>query len=147
MGQSQLLLLVLGIVIVALAIMVGLLSFSENRRAAASDELVTVGTRIASEGIRWALSAELLSGGGGDPDGIRFDYLGYDEEPDGSYQTGDGSYTVTSSPTEFVVTGEVRQTGSFAVVAVYGPDEDCVLAVSQNGSVPTTPDAPAGCTW
>ncbi len=64
MGQQQLLLLVLGIVIVGLAVVVGINAFSENRIKASADALVTDGLRIASDVQAWALKPDQLGGGG-----------------------------------------------------------------------------------
>ena len=144
MGQQQLLLLILGIVIAAIAVVVGLQAFSDNRRESAKDELVTTGTRIASEGIAWSLGAELLGYGGGDPDGLTFEKMGYDEQTDGSYHSGDVVFTVDATEERFILYGEVAQQGSYSVTAVYGPREDCVFTDSQHGAPPDTPEAPAG---
>ena len=48
MGQQQLLLLVLGIVIVGLAVVVGIQAFSENQKKSNADALVNDAIRIAS---------------------------------------------------------------------------------------------------
>ena len=63
MGQQQLLLLVLGIVIVGLAVVVGINAFSENRIKSNADALVTDGLRIASDMQAWALKPTQLGGG------------------------------------------------------------------------------------
>ncbi len=55
MGQQQLLLLVLGIVIVGLAVVVGIEAFSENQRKSTQDALVNDGVRIASDVQAWSL--------------------------------------------------------------------------------------------
>jgi len=70
MGQQQLLLLVLGIVIVGLAVVVGINAFSENRIKASADALVNDGLRIASDVQAWALKPEQLGGGGGKADAL-----------------------------------------------------------------------------
>ena len=49
MGQQQLLLLVLGIVIVGLAVVVGIQAFSENQKKSNADALVNDAIRIASD--------------------------------------------------------------------------------------------------
>ena len=67
MGQQQLLLLVLGIVIVGLAVVVGISAFSENRIKASADALVTDGLRIASDVQAWALKPDQLGGGAARP--------------------------------------------------------------------------------
>ena len=48
MGQQQLLLLVLGIVIVGLAVVVGIQAFSENQRKANADAMTIPRTRRRS---------------------------------------------------------------------------------------------------
>src|SRR5690606_27695794 len=63
MGQQQLLLLVLGIVIVGLAVVVGINAFSENRIKSNADAMVTDGLRIASDVQAWALKPMQFGGG------------------------------------------------------------------------------------
>ena len=55
MGQQQLLLLVLGIVIVGLAVVVGIQAFGENQKKANTDAVVNDAIRIASDAQAWAL--------------------------------------------------------------------------------------------
>ena len=79
MGQQQLLLLVLGIVIVGLAVVVGINAFSENRVKSNADATVTDALRIASDIQAWALKPSQF---GGKPDGanintVSFDVIGY----------------------------------------------------------------------
>ena len=136
----------LGIVIVGLAVVVGLQAFTENRSKVAGDEIVAVGARIASEGAAWVLQPIQVGGGGGDPSTIAFSKLGYTEEADGSYRTGDASYTLTADARGFVVTGIDNQARASNVTAVYGVGEECLaLALSRDGTAPVTPTAPAGC--
>lgn len=65
MGQQQLLLLVLGIVIVGIAVLIGLRAFSENQIKSNADGLVNEGIRVANAIQTWALTPETLGGGGG----------------------------------------------------------------------------------
>ena len=65
MGQQQLLLLVLGIVIVGLAVVVGIQAFGENQTKANADAMVNDGVRIASDAQAWALKPQAF--GGPDP--------------------------------------------------------------------------------
>ena len=62
MGQQQLLLLVLGIVIVGLAVVVGIQAFGENQKKANADALVNDGVRIASDAQAWALKPKAFGG-------------------------------------------------------------------------------------
>ena len=63
MGQQQLLLLVLGIVIVGLAVVVGIQAFSENQKKANADALVNDVIRIASDAQAWKLKPQAFGGG------------------------------------------------------------------------------------
>ncbi len=66
MGQQQLLLLVLGIVIVGLAVVVGIQAFGENQKKSNQDAMVNDGIRIASDAQAWALKPAAFGGGEGD---------------------------------------------------------------------------------
>ncbi|MFT5143958.1 MAG: hypothetical protein ACI80V_001707 [Rhodothermales bacterium] len=63
MGQQQLLLLVLGIVIVGLAVVVGIQAFSENQKKANADALVNDAIRISSDAQAWKLKPGAFGGG------------------------------------------------------------------------------------
>ena len=65
MGQQQLLLLVLGVVIVGLAVVVGINAFSQNQIRSNADALVNDGLRIASDLQAYALKPTQFGGGGG----------------------------------------------------------------------------------
>jgi hypothetical protein len=79
MGQQQLLLLVLGIVIVGLAVVVGIQAFGENQKKANADALVNDGVRIASDAQAWALKPTAFGGPatGEDLSDVSFPDLGY----------------------------------------------------------------------
>ncbi len=79
MGQQQLLLLVLGIVIVGLAVVVGIQAFSENQKKANADALVNDAIRVASDLQAWKLKPKAF-GGGSDATGFTgasLEQLGY----------------------------------------------------------------------
>lgn len=65
MGQQQLLLLVLGIVIVGLAVVVGIQAFGENQKKANADAITNDAIRIASDAQAWALKPTAFGGGNG----------------------------------------------------------------------------------
>jgi len=80
MGQQQLLLLVLGIVIVGLAVVVGIQAFSENQKKANADAIVNDAIRIASDAQAWKLKPAAFGGGAAAADwtGLDFDQMGYE---------------------------------------------------------------------
>jgi len=65
MGQQQLLLLVLGIVIVGLAVVAGINAFEDNQVKSEQDALVNEGMRIGTDVMANQKPAQ-LGGGGGD---------------------------------------------------------------------------------
>jgi len=70
MGQQQLLLLVLGIVIVGIAIVVGINAYSENSIKSNFDAVLQDGLRIASDAQSWKQKPEVF---GGSPDATKSD--------------------------------------------------------------------------
>jgi len=93
MGQQQLLLLVLGMVIVGIAVVAGIQAFSEGRERAAVDAAVSEALRIATDVQAWALKPAPFSGGGGSLSGVNFAKMGYTSkgEEGGTYgYTNDG---------------------------------------------------------
>ena len=95
MGQQQLLLLVLGIVIVGLAVVVGIQAFGENQNKANADALVNDGVRIASDIQAWALKPQAFGGpsSSGDFSTVDFAALGY-QATTGTYANLNGDFTL-----------------------------------------------------
>ncbi|MEM6326252.1 MAG: hypothetical protein AAF791_03955 [Bacteroidota bacterium] len=73
MGQQQLLLLVLSLVIVGLAVVVGIQVWNEASRKDRADDLMNQNVRLAQEAIQWRGRDEIYGGGGGA--GATFDPL------------------------------------------------------------------------
>jgi len=140
MGQQQLLLLVLGIVIVGLAVVVGIQAFGENQKKANADALTNDGVRIASDAQAWKLKPAAF-GGGADKsgfDGLSLAQLGYTQEvakgldedidagtaatPDTTYyQNLNGQWQVTdASATKFEFVGCNEASGNEVTVTVTG---------------------------
>ena len=141
MGQQQLLLLVLGIVIVGLAVVVGIQAFGENQKKANADALTNDAIRIASDAQAWALKPTAFGGGNGSfgtayaagaavpANAVGLAKLGY-ELTGTSYTNLNGDFslavTVDGSPTlvgEILITGTntSRDNGVRTVVCGTGP--------------------------
>ena len=113
MGQQQLLLLVLGIVIVGLAVVTGIQIFSMNQKQSNADALVLTGMRIATDFQKWLQTPTVLGGGrpitGGVPAmstiSVTLEDLGYPVNGSGQYETADGTYSLTKSANSIVIIG------------------------------------------
>ncbi|MEM8559345.1 MAG: hypothetical protein AAGG50_16105 [Bacteroidota bacterium] len=139
MGQQQLLLLVLGIVIVGLAVVVGIQAFSENQTKANADAQVNDAIRIASDAQAWALKPTAFGGGNGVFNGLGTNglaKLGYELGDNGStpatgaadqYENLNGIYEITN-----VTNGTAgTNTGSFTIVGCNDAlDTQVVMVVS-----------------
>ena len=147
MGQQQLLLLVLGIVIVGLAVVVGIQAFGENQSKANADALINDGIRIASDAQAWALKPTAFGGGDGDflsgpanDVDVSFDLLGYDNAG-GVYDNVNGNFEISAvTAAGFTVTGCSR--------ATFGDTVNLVAVVVDGFSsdnITTTVTRPATC--
>ena len=96
MGQQQLLLLVLGIVIVGIAVVAGIQAFAEGKAKAEQDAAVSDAMRIVSDIQAWKLKPTAFGGGSeSDWSGVSFAALGYQVETQDTYVTYNGCYGLT----------------------------------------------------
>ena len=137
MGQQQLLLLVLGIVIVGLAVVVGIQAFGENQKKSNQDALVNDGVRFASDAQAWALKPDAFGGGSGAFTGISWQDLGY-EVSGTTYTNLNGTWTapVVVSATELTFAGSNAQANNAVAIRVCGMrSRDIRTAVGSGASV------------
>lgn len=137
MGQQQLLLLVLGIVIVGLAVVVGIQAFSENQKKANADALVMTAMRIASDAQAWLRKpsqfggADLVSGQRPtDFTGqtVTLEALGYPTDSAGDpYLDVNGQYSIAVSTGDLVITAESA--------AQSGAGDNNVVCVTVSGTL------------
>jgi len=119
MGQQQLLLLVLGIVIVGLAVVVGIQAFSENQKKANADALVNDAIRISSDAQAWKLKPSAFGGGASASNwaGLDFGQLSYKVGPNTpslhshaaeatEYENLNGVFTLTESGANLTITAK-----------------------------------------
>lgn len=132
MGQQQLLLLVLGVVIVGLAVVVGIEAFEVNDRKARLDGLANDAVRIAAEVQAWSLKSPVYGGPeeGGGFSAVTMDALGYRDDA-GVYETLNGRFVLTDTqadcvrllgvPPEFdVVNGDPADLDHYVQVVITG---------------------------
>ena len=135
MGQQQLLLLVLGIVIVGLAVVAGIQAFAENQRKANADGLEMTSIRLAVQAQAW-LRSPIMWGGGMPVVGDRpadftgltldFDILGYPVNASNEYVDLHGTYFGEVDGANFVITATSLNTS--------GAGDNNVICVTVSGA-------------
>ena len=138
MGQQQLLLLVLGIVIVGLAVVVGIQAFGENQKKANSDAITNDVIRIASDAQAWNLKPTAFGGGNGSFTGLRLEKLGY-QVTGTAYTNLNAEYRLIGTPgATVVVRGCSLARGNQVNASVAGTNPD---------QITTTVTNVATCSW
>ncbi len=152
MGQQQLLLLVLGIVIVGLAVVVGINAFGENQKRANADALVNDALRIASDLQAYALKPEQFGGAGGfdnlvadTPDDLFFrDGLGYTLDDDDTYSNVNGEFSFVGFDDGILLQGENDDQSNIVQIRVCGvTSREILTAITYDTSGDT--NAPGEC--
>ena len=136
MGQQQLLLLVLGIVIVGVAVVAGIQAFGENQKKANADALVLTSMRIASDAQAW-LRKPVIYGGAAPANGnrpqdfsglmVNLNMLGYEDNGNDTYIDINGQYRIGVSGSTFWVEGISASTS--------GAGDNNVVCVRVSGSL------------
>ena len=148
MGQQQLLLLVLGIVIVGLAVVVGIQAFSENQQKANLDAMVNDGVRIASDLQAWSLKPQAFGGPatGEDWTNAEFSDLGYELGGNGcaatEYGNLNGCYTLNAGVITAVGGPAADPNNNRIRIDVTGTTPGAIS--TQTSADGTTPSAPSG---
>jgi hypothetical protein len=70
MGQQQLLLIVLGVIVVGIAVVVGINLFSANAESSTQDSMVSQGTSLGALAQQYYKKPEAMGGGGNKFDGF-----------------------------------------------------------------------------
>jgi hypothetical protein len=104
MGQQQLLLIVLGIIIVGIAVVVGIALFSANSTSSNRDAVVSDLTNLASSAQLFFRKPIPLGGGG-------ISFTNWTIPPQLA-STANGTYTATVTSTSVTLVGTGKQTGS-----------------------------------
>jgi Tfp pilus assembly protein PilE len=119
MGQQQLLLIVLGVIIVGIAVVVGINVFSASAVSANRDAVISDLTNLAALGQQYYRKPAALGGGGNTFTGWTI--------PTQLATTGNGTYTVTVAAQSLTIVGvgtELGNNGTSGVKAtmVVGPN-------------------------
>lgn len=108
MGQQQLLLIVLSVIVVGIAIVVGVTMFNNNAKASNVDATVNDIMNYASRALQYSMKPEAMGGGGGDFENLTKGLVGIDDaDPTASATYDDLAFdltydtvTITAHPTE-----------------------------------------------
>ncbi len=134
MGQQQLLLLVLGIVIVGLAVVVGIQAFGENQKKANSDALVNDAIRLASDAQAWKLKPAAFGGGANITGwtGIELAQLGYVVDAQDIYTNLNGNFSMEGDQNGVTIIG--------CSIDAYGPTDNATYNRVEVTVVGTSPE-------
>lgn len=126
MGQQQLLLIILGVIIVGIAIAVGLTMFTAQSVGSNRDAIISDMTNLAANAYQYRISPATMGGGNGA-------YTGY-VIPPSLASNENGAYSLVSATTSSVTfTGISAQYTSDSVTGTYGPDGKLVGSFSFSG--------------
>ncbi len=98
MGQQQLLLIVLGVIIVGIAIVVGINLFNANSVSANRDAVISDLNNLAAQAHQYYMRPTSMGGGGNS-------YTGWDITKTGLSSTPNGAYTATVAADQVTLTG------------------------------------------
>ena len=119
MGQQQLLLIILGVIIVGIAIAVGLSMFTAQSIGANKDAIMADITNMSANAYQFRIRPVAMGGGGGTT------YVGY-RIPSALDTTDNAVYTMTVTPWEtaatITFTGTSQQDPLNIATATYGAD-------------------------
>ncbi|MEZ4700805.1 MAG: hypothetical protein R2834_10785 [Rhodothermales bacterium] len=134
MGQQQLLLLVLSLVIVALAVVAGLFMFQENMRKSNADALVSDAINVANQAQAWKIRPAAFGGQAGAARDNMADFTGFSFEAltlQDPHVTLNGTFNYRADERGLVIIGTNQSLGTRVTLTVNGiSDRDIVAVVS-----------------
>jgi len=131
MGQHQLLLLTIGIVITALAVISATYLFKAHNETIQFDSLTFEAIRISADAIEWKYSPAMFGGGKSTTylTGLTFDAMGYDNTSNSGQSSTSIMYQRTLSgldtSTPKIVIVPVSNTSIRVSLEMYGPYSNC----------------------
>ena len=155
MGQQQLILLALAVVIVGGAIVVGIRAFSENAVKSNADVMMQDAVRIANDlqawkqkpapfGGQFAVAVIAVVNDPKDYTGATFALLGYREDtPATTYTNLNGTFTLTIAAASTLIRGINLQHDNIIDVTICGTRDDTLTGyIFELGGVPSLATAP-----
>ncbi|MFK7845368.1 MAG: hypothetical protein AB8G77_08710 [Rhodothermales bacterium] len=135
MGQQQLLLLVLGIVLVMVAVVAGLMIFEDNIKKSNSESLISDAVNIATSAQSWKVRPTAFGGQQGQYRDDPMDYTGFDFNSISlptPHITANGAFTFTADARGLVIIGQNEDHGNQVTLTVDGLTERDIIAVVSN---------------
>ncbi len=130
MGQQQLLLLVLGVVIVGIAVMAGFHAFNVKSRQFAADRLVDRNLTIAANAVFWKAKKDPFAGGNAEYTNFSLQNVALEDEAAG------GEFIVTDARGQtLVITAVSRQYPKIGVRTYVHGDDIASTVVAYDGSI------------
>ena len=129
MGQQQLLLIILGVIIVGVAIAVGITMFSGQSIASNRDAIFMDLSTLGSDGYQWKIRPTMMGGGNGT-------YSGYNISVNSAWGTENPNATyavATQTTTQFILTAASKQVAGAT----------CTITFDGNGKITSGP-TPSG---
>jgi len=110
MGQQQLLLLVLSVIIVGIAVVVGINMFGTSADSASRDAVYNDLMTLGSLAQQYYIKPVNMGGGGSSFTGLTMDKLMPNKTTDSAYANENGSYTLSNTATGLTITGDPKRT-------------------------------------
>ena len=135
MGQQQLLLLVLGIVVVSFMVLGGVLMFEENLKKSNTDALIADAIDIATAAQAWKVMPGSFGGQRGSSRANDMDFTGFTFEAISlpyPHITINGEFTFTADTRGLIITGTNEEHTNKVTMTVDGlTEENIIVVVSQ----------------
>ena len=146
MGQAQLLLIVLGVVLVGIAIIAGIQAYSTNNEKASVDAQVHDLMRVASDVQTWVQKPEQFGGPTAYAalDEVTFLTIGYSDATATEWTNPNATYTLAATASNVTITGVNDELDTYATAVVCGIKDTDILVATNIGGAPTAPTCPAG---
>lgn len=128
MGQQQLLLIVLGVIVVGIAVVVGINLFNANAEEANKDGIVSDATNLGAMAQQFYKKPPSMGGGGNT-------FTGWDQtwvDNTGLDSTANGTYAITGTAQSVTITGTPHAIDYTWTVATTVTPADIVTVITQN---------------
>jgi len=102
MGQQQLLLIVLGVILVGVAVVLGIQYFGVGAEEGAKDELVAHSITVGANAQQWYKKPVAMGGGGNLFTGFTTDFWALQTD---LHNSTNGTYTINEAPQLIIITG------------------------------------------